>query len=105
MLLTKCSLFIFRLLYPEDRTDLYEEVLNETGINPEKRSFELEIENFRDICDVYNAQCAKYEGLLHYNYMIHKKKGYELESNDSVAESAEKEAIVELEDYDDVVEK
>lgn len=62
---------------------MYEELKNLTKINPEKRSFELEIEEFRDICDVYSGQCAKYKGLMEYNFVLHKKKDYELEAVES----------------------
>lgn len=54
-----------------------------TKINPEKRSFELEIEEYRAICDVYSEQCAKHKGLMEYNYLLHKKKDYELEDVES----------------------
>lgn len=81
-----CS-YGLKLLYPNDREDLYEEIIKETNINPEKRSFQLEMEEYRDICDVYSTQCTKHKGLLEYNYLLHKKKDYELETFDTLIEN------------------
>jgi len=68
------------LLYPKDRRDLYEELLNQTKVDPEKTSFQLEMEEFKAICDAYSEHCSKNKGLLEYNFMAHGKKHYELET-------------------------
>lgn len=84
----KYSSYGLKLLYPNDRLDMYEEIVKRTNINPKRRSFELEIEDFRDLCDVYSEQCAKNKGLFEYNYITSKKKDYELETGETASQDS-----------------
>ncbi|CAL1273304.1 unnamed protein product [Larinioides sclopetarius] len=61
-------------LFPPNRPELVEEMINKSKVNPEKRSFSLEMEEFRDLCNVYNDICQNNKGIFEYNYLIHKKK-------------------------------
>ncbi|GIX96566.1 dimethyladenosine transferase 1, mitochondrial [Caerostris extrusa] len=69
----KYCLYNIKNLFPLDRPDLVEEMVKKSGIDPEKRSFQLYMEDFNVLCEVYNDICKKNQGIFEYNYLIHKK--------------------------------
>ncbi|KAG8187658.1 hypothetical protein JTE90_005510 [Oedothorax gibbosus] len=59
-------------LIPKSRPDLVEEIFKKTGINPEKRSYQLEMEEWKALCDVYSQICEKNKAIRDYQYQSRK---------------------------------
>lgn len=57
-----------RLLFPDDRPEFTELMLEKTKIYPKKRAIDLEIEEFGALCDVYSDLCEQNEGLINYDF-------------------------------------
>ncbi|KFM65665.1 Dimethyladenosine transferase 1, mitochondrial, partial [Stegodyphus mimosarum] len=70
----KYCLYGLKLLFPKERLDLVDEMIKSTKIQPERRSFELENEEFAALCDVYSHICEENEGIREYNFMIDKNR-------------------------------
>ncbi|KAH7728537.1 Protein T03F1.7 [Aphelenchoides avenae] len=67
----------FKTLYPEDMAnDMAHELLRTCRIDPTTVSIRIGVDEFADICSVYEKQCHKYPGLFPYN---HTKKSQTLE--------------------------
>ncbi|GBN65990.1 Dimethyladenosine transferase 1, mitochondrial [Araneus ventricosus] len=87
-------------LFPPNRPQLVEEMINKSKVNPEKRSFNLEMEEFRALCNAYNDICQNNKGIFEYNYLIHKKK-YSMFDEEDEHDSPQTDVNVEsgLEDH------
>ncbi|XP_054706233.1 dimethyladenosine transferase 1, mitochondrial-like [Uloborus diversus] len=80
----KYCLYGIKLLFPENKPELLQEYLRRTAINCEKRSFQLEMEEFKTLCDVYSEFCETHKGLLEYNWQLHRKSDYHFENDETV---------------------
>ncbi|XP_014671770.1 PREDICTED: dimethyladenosine transferase 1, mitochondrial-like [Priapulus caudatus] len=56
------------ILFPRERTDLVEEVSRYSGIDPTSRPFQLTVEEYARICDVYANICSREPGIYEYEY-------------------------------------
>ncbi|XP_041358412.1 dimethyladenosine transferase 1, mitochondrial-like [Gigantopelta aegis] len=55
-------------LFPPDMPELTAEMLEETGINPETRSYMLSMGDMSKFCDTYRSICDRIPFMLEYNY-------------------------------------
>ncbi|XP_035225088.1 dimethyladenosine transferase 1, mitochondrial-like [Stegodyphus dumicola] len=83
----KYCLYGLKLLFPKERLDLVNEIITSTRINPERRSFQLENEEFAAICDVYSHICEENEDLRDYNFVEDKKRKLRLRINETAVEN------------------
>ncbi|XP_071035886.1 mitochondrial dimethyladenosine transferase 1 isoform X2 [Parasteatoda tepidariorum] len=77
----KFSLYGIKNLFPKENPELVEEIVQRTKINPEKKSFELEMEDYKALCDVYSEMCNRHNNLFNYMYQIHQKDEYPLDAD------------------------
>lgn len=55
-------------LFPKDRKELVEEVLEIAEVDPETQSYRLTMEEYDRICDVYAKICEREPGIFDYDY-------------------------------------
>ena len=62
------QLLCFRTLFPKDRKDLLEELLDHAGIEPEQRSYQFTVEEINRLCHAYQDICNRLPYIYHYDY-------------------------------------
>lgn len=61
-------LLFFRTLFPPDCPHYTERMIRMAEINPNNKSFELSLNEFKQLCFAYKAICDENPELLQYNY-------------------------------------
>ena len=60
--------FVFRSLFPKDRTDLRDELIYRAEVDPHQRSYQFSIEEINRLCHVYQDICNRLPYLYDFDY-------------------------------------
>ena len=58
----------FRTLFPIDRKDLMDELIDRAGVEREQRSYQFTIGEINRLCHVYQDICNRLPYIYHYDY-------------------------------------